>query len=254
MASVLPAMLAIQAKAIETRYNGYRFRSRTEARWAVFLDELGIKYVYEPEGFNLNGLWYLPDFEIPEWDCYIEIKPTWPPTRQELDKAIRLCMGTKKKVYILAGQPWPDEYTLTEFSFLLAPSPYAGAPVEKLQETYVFNPRVPYSSSLYYHLRSQNEVMMFKEVKGYELPFLVCTYNFNMSVMASTAEFVQCRKCQAISIVTGHDLEWPLYGACRKCESKWQYVFPSNKDAFKLFCGYYSARSARFEFGVRGRT
>ena len=31
-------------KAIETEYNGYRFRSRLEARWAVFFDALGIEY------------------------------------------------------------------------------------------------------------------------------------------------------------------------------------------------------------------
>ena len=29
--------------AIETKYKGYRFRSRLEARWAVFFDALGIK-------------------------------------------------------------------------------------------------------------------------------------------------------------------------------------------------------------------
>ena len=29
------------AKAIETRYAGHRFRSRLEARWAVFFDALG---------------------------------------------------------------------------------------------------------------------------------------------------------------------------------------------------------------------
>ena len=53
-------------KAIETEYNGYRFRSRLEARWAVFFDELGIKYQYEPEGFDLDGTLYLPDFYLPE--------------------------------------------------------------------------------------------------------------------------------------------------------------------------------------------
>jgi hypothetical protein len=31
-------------KTIETIYNGYRFRSRLEARWAVFFDAMGIKY------------------------------------------------------------------------------------------------------------------------------------------------------------------------------------------------------------------
>ena len=35
-------------KPIETIYKGYRFRSRLEARWAVFFDALGIEYEYEP--------------------------------------------------------------------------------------------------------------------------------------------------------------------------------------------------------------
>lgn len=31
-------------KPIETKYKGYRFRSRLEARWAVFFDALGISW------------------------------------------------------------------------------------------------------------------------------------------------------------------------------------------------------------------
>jgi hypothetical protein len=55
-------------KPIETVYNGYRFRSRLEARWAVFFDALGVEYEYEPEGFKLpNGDYYLPDFKV---KCY----------------------------------------------------------------------------------------------------------------------------------------------------------------------------------------
>ena len=34
-------------KAIETEYKGYRFRSRLEARWAVFFDACGVKWEYE---------------------------------------------------------------------------------------------------------------------------------------------------------------------------------------------------------------
>lgn len=50
-------------KAIETEYKGYRFRSRLEARWAVFFDACGVKWEYEPEGFDLgDGIYYLPDF------------------------------------------------------------------------------------------------------------------------------------------------------------------------------------------------
>lgn len=51
--------------AIETAYKGYRFRSRTEARWAIFWDEMGYKWEYEPEGFVLpDGTHYLPDFRL----------------------------------------------------------------------------------------------------------------------------------------------------------------------------------------------
>lgn len=62
-------------KPIETVYKGYRFRSRLEARWAVFFDTLGLKWEYEKEGFDINGKWYLPDFYLPDLDLWIEIKP-----------------------------------------------------------------------------------------------------------------------------------------------------------------------------------
>lgn len=66
-------------KAIETEYNGYRFRSRLEARWAVFFDAAGIKYEYEPEGFEIefddSRIRYLPDFFLPDFGVYCEVKP-----------------------------------------------------------------------------------------------------------------------------------------------------------------------------------
>lgn len=50
-------------KSIETYYKGYKFRSRLEARWAVFFDACGVKWEYEPEGFVWDdGMTYLPDF------------------------------------------------------------------------------------------------------------------------------------------------------------------------------------------------
>lgn len=50
-------------KAIKAEYKGYRFRSRLEARRAVFFDACGVKWEYEPEGYDLgDGTYYLPDF------------------------------------------------------------------------------------------------------------------------------------------------------------------------------------------------
>lgn len=68
-------------KAIETRYAGHRFRSRLEARWAVFFDALGVEWRYEPEGFETSAGWYLPDFYFPEYGRWVEIKGGRPTAR-----------------------------------------------------------------------------------------------------------------------------------------------------------------------------
>ena len=92
-------------KAIETRYNGHRFRSRTEARWAVFLDALNVKYEYESEGYELrDGQRYLPDFYLPNEACFVEIKGA-EPTVEEWIKAGELAFSTQKFVNVLIGQP-----------------------------------------------------------------------------------------------------------------------------------------------------
>ena len=72
--------MTTQIKAIETRYKGYRFRSRLEARWAVFFDALGIDWEYEKEGYDLGAAgWYLPDFWLPDnHGCFFEVKATEP--------------------------------------------------------------------------------------------------------------------------------------------------------------------------------
>lgn len=66
-------------QAIETRYAGHRFRSRLEARWAVFFSTLNITWQYEPEGFvvpreNGQPTPYLPDFFLPDCGTWIEVK------------------------------------------------------------------------------------------------------------------------------------------------------------------------------------
>lgn len=70
-------------KSIQTRYKGYHFRSRLEARWGVFFDALGLQWEYEPEGFEMpGGVRYLPDFKVYVTDTngdkiiyWFEVKP-----------------------------------------------------------------------------------------------------------------------------------------------------------------------------------
>jgi len=89
-------------KSLPTYYNGIKFRSRLEARWAIFFDELGFSWEYEPEGFKLeNGVRYLPDFLIKNFkgrfngDLWIEVKGDL--TNCDWDKLENFAYGDREK-------------------------------------------------------------------------------------------------------------------------------------------------------------
>lgn len=97
-------------KAIETHYAGCRFRSRLEARWAVFFDHMGIRWDYEPEGFEAYGQRYLPDFRLPELDTWVEVKGSTaaltPETQEQLSAMVDY-KGPVSNGLLLLG-PVPD--------------------------------------------------------------------------------------------------------------------------------------------------
>jgi hypothetical protein len=59
--------------AIATEYKGHQFRSRLEARWAVFFDAMGLEWQYEPQGYEFGGERYLPDFFVKKIG-WVEVK------------------------------------------------------------------------------------------------------------------------------------------------------------------------------------
>lgn len=102
-------------KAIPTEYKGYRFRSRLEARWAVFFDTCGVEWEYEPEGYDLgNGLYYLPDFLLhgvqgrAEGDLYVEVKGKM--TADDANKITR---------FYESGLPDPDAFGKSDTTVLV---------------------------------------------------------------------------------------------------------------------------------------
>jgi len=100
---------------IETVYNGYRFRSRLEARWAVFFDALGVRYDYEREGFDLGEHgWYLPDFWLPREECWVEIKPEG----FFYDPKYEAFAGTEQTLLHVVGRPWPGRYGMVLYDGL----------------------------------------------------------------------------------------------------------------------------------------
>jgi len=111
-------------RAIPTRYAGRLFRSRTEARWAVFFDELGVEWEYEVQGFETSHGRYLPDFYLPKLGVHGSAPGTWFEVKNddywsngpdtELDKWLEVARGTEKSFVLAYGidLPRPDIYPL----------------------------------------------------------------------------------------------------------------------------------------------
>ena len=123
-------------QAIETHYAGCRFRSRLEARWAVFFDALNLQWEYEPQGYELRGLtdedvddpawlgdpwperhrehlgYYLPDFWLPEQRAWLEIKPGGHDPEDRKLERFGLLAASEGRFFLVPGQiPTPQSVT-----------------------------------------------------------------------------------------------------------------------------------------------
>lgn len=100
---------------IETEWKGYRFRSRLEARWAVFFESLDLEWRYEPEGFQLeDGTHYLPDFRVQtpyDFTFWYEVKPNTVDEDSKFDRFSseisenEFPAAVKKFAVLLSGDP-----------------------------------------------------------------------------------------------------------------------------------------------------
>ena len=114
--------------AIQTHYKGYKFRSRTEARWAVFFEKLGYNWKYEEEGYILDdGTHYLPDFTIytPNSHYYVEVKgsnvindPKWKSFKRSLLDEVR------DRSALVSGDPY--SFFIENNLFIKSPCPRCG--------------------------------------------------------------------------------------------------------------------------------
>ncbi len=143
-------------KAIETRYKGYRFRSRLEARWAVFFDALGLAWEYEPEGFDLGEAgWYLPDFRVTypgqrkgeEEKWWFEVKGDLKGISQDEWKKL-LAFDSALGLLVLDGMPEPRMYCAPNNLIKWVGADGAETwPLEAGETDRVATPALPYSAS-----------------------------------------------------------------------------------------------------------
>ncbi len=112
----------LNRNAIETEYDGHLFRSVLEARWAVFFKAAGIEYEYENYGYEGHNGKYCPDFYLPQFDIFAEVKGCDEWLKQDWDKIIG-CIDweatpVSKGLLILGQIPFKDEHHLPFFNFI----------------------------------------------------------------------------------------------------------------------------------------
>lgn len=91
-------------KAKMTEYKGVYFRSRLEARWCEFFENLGVRFEYEPEKQTTSIGGYIPDFYFRSLKTWVEIKGARP-TAAELTKLEDVCRETNKTGLIISSYP-----------------------------------------------------------------------------------------------------------------------------------------------------
>jgi hypothetical protein len=102
----------VASRGIPTWHNGVLYRSRGEAKWAVFLDRLEVPFEYETQGFDTDGSWYLPDFVIfaATGTIWAERKDSWEGDPDGVAKFRRFADQRPKKsrAALLIGLPSVD--------------------------------------------------------------------------------------------------------------------------------------------------
>jgi len=95
--------------AIQTAYRAFEFRSRLEAKWAMFFDLCGWNWGYEPT--ERHG--YIPDFVLGYRPSLVEVKPFH--RIEQWDEAIQKIIqsGINEPVILLGDDPTWISVSLT---------------------------------------------------------------------------------------------------------------------------------------------
>ena len=239
-----------QIKAIETVYKGYRFRSRLEARWAVFFEALGVKWEYEKEGFDLgDDTKYLPDFWLPEQKVWVEVKG------EQKD-------GDTKKAWALSEQSGFPSVVVWGLPDELSEMYFGPSPLSEWAKFQYDDLRLPAKSH-------RNLFGERSEAWGSILrcPICDCEFTHVRNITNTTSDdytawdgrgsaqriFMYCEEgCQWVVRFGQHKgyTYFNVEDETTMCQNL--VVFLASGDSDKLTTAYIAARQARFEHGENG--
>lgn len=149
-------------KPLETQYQGIYFRSRLEARWANYFDRREVRWIYEPNGYEIDlgydpdykshdtVLW-LPDFYLPDLDAHVEVKGRWAIEDNRYLESLMVaatsagpCAGG---LYLVSGLARPKDNFISSYPMLywnddrisLDQTTFAKEPEDRYQKNYIDN-------------------------------------------------------------------------------------------------------------------
>lgn len=97
-------------KAIPTAYKGHMMRSRLEATTAKMLDAAKVPWRYEQDGYDLDGVWYLPDFYLPDARQFLEVKGIFDEaSKQKIHRLALATLATSQIPVVVVTDPRPRE-------------------------------------------------------------------------------------------------------------------------------------------------
>lgn len=229
-------------RPLETHYAGHRFRSRLEARWAVFMDKLDIPWEYEPQGYVVNGAPYLPDFLVrPNTDgaFWLEIKGTFPDP-DELTKAKGLAEGSGIPAFVYWAKPEP-------------PAPDLGHLTEE-----EFN---GWDRDGYVWTDDQGWREYPTQPPKWQLDLIPTAFRFSPSGKPKEAKsgfhwWTECTQCGHVRLASSGQEGWcPRFESMssEEIDRRVGRLYPRfGHRTPKVLAAYDAARSARFEHGERG--
>jgi len=242
-------------KSIDTTYKGYRFRSRTEARWAVFFDSLGLRWTYEQEGYDLEGLYYLPDFWIEALDCWVEVKGDEPGHEEKL-KAFRLSLLSHKPVLMCVGMPrvhpvWKEAGELMPQGYSV--TVYLGRLDDRIRTSLI-------DEWVIESLQEDRLEWMAKEMRGFLLEEIWYT-GTSSSIQKLKDAYEVYREKGGGEFTADWEYGLPIRGLVWSCtkkgDVKLSFAQPhvtdlTEKPAERLMDAHRAAQQARFEHGEKG--
>jgi len=187
------------------------------------LDYFQIRHEYEPRKYHLDGIVYIPDFWLPDYEMWIEMKGQ-PPTPHEQEKARRLFKREDNPVLIISGVPYAVERDMT---------------LEPDDDGYVEEGYDPTGEPTY-------SCMLFATMTGANSRGVAHTYPCELTNIA----LVYCAECERLCIgehIFDHDLNRDFYIPILGCQRPSKHAAEIELLDFRMKQAYDAARTAQFE-------